>query len=216
MAQMADTAKDEKAVKKPSAASKRTQDKWKKKKWFKIFSPAEFEKKEIGETVAEKPKQLMQRKIDVNLGDLTAQRKKRHIYISFAVNDVQGSSAFTRVTGHHLIPSYLGRLVRRHNSKMEVTRYLAMPNKDSLKVKAVAISARKLAKSQETAIRNRIRVFLESFVKDKPFSDSVQEFAMGTAAGKLFNDIKAIAPLKRVEITESALTTGETGHDSRE
>lgn len=209
MAQMADTGKDEKAVKKPSAASKRTQDKWKKKKWFKIFSPAEFEKKEIGETVAEKPKQVVGRRIDVNLGDLTAQRKKRHIYLSFVVNDVQGSNAFTRVTGHHLIPSYLGRLVRRHNSKMEVTRYLRLPGQEPVKVKAVAISARKLAKSQETAIRNRISAFLESLVRDKPFAESVQDFAFGNAAGKLFAEIKPIAPLKRVEITESALLGGE-------
>ena len=215
MAQMVtDTGKEEKAVKKPSAASKRTQDKWKKKKWFKIFSPAEFEKREIGETVGEKPKLLMNRIIRVNLGDLTAQRKKRHIYLSFCVNDIQGTNAFTRVTGHHMIPSYVGRLVRRHNSKMEVTRYLDLGAEGTMKVKAVAVSSRKLAQSQETAIRNRMVQFLTEFGQGRPFGQIVQDFAFGTAANKLFDEIKSIAPLKRVEISESALMGGETGNDS--
>ncbi len=215
MAQMAQTDKDEKTIKKPtSSASRRTQDKWKKKKWFKIFSSPEFEKREIGETVAEKPKSLEGRVIRVNLGDLTGQRKKRHISIVFAVADIQGSNASTRVVGHNLIPSFMGRLVRRHNSKMEVTQYVDSKDMGKLKIKTVAISARKLAKSQETVIRKRINEFMAGEARRTPFGELVQEFAFGNTATKLYKEINVIAPIKRIEVTQSLSMSKGVSNDS--
>ena len=84
--------KTEKAGGKEKAAQpktkKKTADKWKKKSWYTVVAPEEFERREIGETVAEKPEMIIGRIINISGRDLANQPKKQHISILFKVNDV--------------------------------------------------------------------------------------------------------------------------------
>ena len=52
-------AEEQKEKKEKKVIQKRTTfDKWKRKKWYKIIAPAEFNKTELGETIAEKTKKI--------------------------------------------------------------------------------------------------------------------------------------------------------------
>ena len=57
-------ASEEKSEKK-QVVKKKTVDKWKKKTWFTIIAPKEFDRKEIGTTVSEKPQSVMGRVIEI-------------------------------------------------------------------------------------------------------------------------------------------------------
>jgi len=183
-------------------------EKWKKKKWFKIHASEEFDKKVIGETPAEKPKLLENRKTRISLRDLTNDSQKRHIEVVFSVKNVEGQEAYTKITGHQINPSYINRLVRRRNSKMETTQLVSTKDNKKIKIKAVTISGKKLAAKQETAIRNTMIEVIEKAVKKKPCSQIVQEIIFGVLAAKVFKDVKKIAQLKRVEITKSQIIEG--------
>ncbi len=195
----------EKAEKKVSSKKTPSADKWKKKKWFKIHASEEFDKKVIGETPAEKPKQLEKRKIRMSLQDLTGQTQKRHILVNFSVRDVQGQDAYTIVTGYEINPSYINRIVRRRSSKMQTVQDVSTKDSKKIKIKAVTISSRKLAVKQETSIRNMMTDRIEKSVKKKPYSQVIQEIIFGVLAAKLFKEVKKIAQLKRVEITKCEL-----------
>lgn len=195
--------KEEKRVRKTS--DKRTIDKWKKKKWYTIVAPKEFDSKEIGETPVEKIKLLEGRIINSNLGDLTAQRQKRHISISFKINKVEGLKAYTTLVGHQTNISYLGRVIRRRSSKIETVQNVTTKDKKTVKIKTVAITARRAKNRQKTAIRHMMVDLVSKAAKKKEYSQFMQEVIFGAVSSKIFNDAKKIFPLKRVEIVKSRI-----------
>ena len=142
-------------------SGKRTVDKWKRKKWFKIFAPKDFDKKEIGETPAEKEKHVLGRTILVNLGILTGERQKRHITLTFKINDLKGQQAFTEIVKHEISGSYLNRMVRRKMSKIEAVQTVTTKDGKKIKIKTIALSQKKLNRKQETVIRKEIIARIE-------------------------------------------------------
>lgn len=187
----------------------RTVDKWKKKQWYTIIAPREFDKKTLGETVAEKPKNLENRIIKVDLGQLTGQRQKRHISIMFKVEKVEGNNASTQVVGHKINPGFMNRLVRRRASKIEHIQTSQTADKKRIRVKTVALSVRKLSNKQKTSIRKEIETAIEKAVHKKQFPEVSQEIIFGVTASKLFKRLTKIAPVKRVEIIKSRLLEGK-------
>ncbi|MBN1940698.1 MAG: 30S ribosomal protein S3ae [Candidatus Diapherotrites archaeon] len=191
--------------KKKKPQKRATLDKWKRKKWFKIVAPDEFNKKELGETIVEKPKNLEGRTIRTNLGELTGQRQKRHIKVEFQVDKVEGAQAQTRVVGHEISTGFIMRMTRRRTSKMEVVQIIETSDDQKIRVKTVALSARKLAVNQETDIRNLIKTSIEKSCSKKSHGQLMQEIIFGSLASKLFKQVKKIAPIKRLEIVKSQL-----------
>lgn len=190
-----------KEIKKSS--SKRTVSKWKKKRWFKIIAPGEFDRKVLGETPSEKPELLIGRTLKVNLGSLTAERKHRHITVSFMIESVQGDNALTVTKGHVVDEPYLKRIIRRRRSKIETVQTVVTSDKVKVKLKAVTITSKKANKSQKTKISHIMREAVEKSAVKKSFRQLEQEAIFGVLALKIFKNAKKISPIKRVEIAKT-------------
>ena len=189
--------------------SKRTVSKWKKKRWFKLIAPAEFDRKALGETPAEKPELLKGRTTRINLSDLTSDRKHRHITVIFKVDSVQGDNAYTVTKGHDVEGSYLGRIVRRRRSKVETVQTLNTQDNVKVKLKSVTITSKKVNKNQKREIGRIMRKVVESEADKKSFSQLEQEAVFGVLALKIFKGVKKISPIKRVEIVKSRIVEGK-------
>ncbi|MDP6670610.1 MAG: 30S ribosomal protein S3ae, partial [archaeon] len=189
---------ENKGKKRKRASAKRTVDKWKRKKWFKVYSSKEFDQKEIAETPAEKEKTIPGRSIKANLGDLTGERQKRHITITFKITEVKGQQAYTEIVKHEASHGYINRLVRRKSSKIEAVQTVVTKDNRKVKVKTLALSQRKLDRRQEMAIRKGIVESVEISAAKNDFSPFIQLVVFGVLASKLFKDLKKVAPLKRV------------------
>jgi len=187
----------------------RTVDKWKKKQWFNIIAPSDFDRKLLGETVAEKTKNVEGRIIKVDMGQLTGQRQKRHISILFKVNKVEGNNASCMTAGHTTSHGFLNRLVRRRMSKIETIQRLDTSDGKRVKVKAITLSQRKLTRKQETAMRKIVEESIEKAAHKKTYSQLSQELIFGVLASKIFKQLTKIAPVKRVEVIESKLLEGK-------
>jgi len=184
---------------------RRTTDKWKKKKWFTIVTPKEFSNKVIGETPAEKVKVLEGRVVKTNLANLSGQRQKRHISVSFKINKIEGSTANTILVGHEINSSYLSRMTRRRSSKVETVQTVITKDKQSVKVKTIAITARKAKINQKTAMRKIMTTIIADSANNKTCNQFVQELIFGMISTKIFADVKKIVPIKRVEIAKSKI-----------
>jgi len=195
-------------IKKKKSVGKRTVDKWKRKKWFKVYASKEFDKKELTETPSDKENKVMGRTMKGNLGDLTGERQKRHINITFKVVDVQGQQAFTEIVKQEVSPIYINRMVRRKMSKIEVVQTVKTQDGKKIKIKTVALSQKKLERRQQTTIRKQIMENIEKSCAKKDFSSLVQLIVFGVLASKLFKDLRKIAPLKRIEIVKSTVLEG--------
>ncbi len=182
---------------------KRSKDKWKKKKWFEVFSPDLLDKKKIADTIAEKPEQLIGRNILVSVRDLSSQAKKVHILLRFKINNVQGLKAYTALVGHEVIGSYLKRFVRRNASKIQLVQTVSTKDTKKANVTSVVICQRKISKDKETAIRKIVEEEIDSKAKKLNFDELVQDFVFGGIPGNIFNAAKKVALIKRVEIIKS-------------
>ncbi len=189
--------------------SRRTTDKWKKKKWFTIFAPKMFDQKEIGETVAEKPETLENRVINLNARELTGNPKKQHVTLYFKIFNVQGLKAYTKLIGHEINTNFIKRIIRRRTSKMETNQIVNLKEGQKARVKTVVVSFRKLPKIKETAIR---KIMLEKIAyasKKRDFDDFVNEMIFGNIAIKIQNDAKKVGLIKRVEVIKTKLIEGK-------
>src|SRR3989344_3274521 len=182
---------------------KRTKDKWKRKIWYEIFAPKIFNQKKVGETVAEKPELLNGRVITVSLREIINQPKKGHLMMKFKINNVQGSKAYTELTGHEIVSSYLKRIIRRNVSKVEAVNDFISKDNKKIRVKAVVITQKKVPKKQETDIRKIIIETIEEEAKHKNYEELINEFVFGGTPSGIFNKAKKISLIKRVEVLKS-------------
>jgi len=209
MAEKKQNKKQEKNASKPKVRKSRTADKWKKKQWYNIIAPAEFDKTVIGETVAEKPKNVEGRIIKIDLGQLTGQRQKRYIGVLFKIERVEGNNASCQTLGHEASPGFVSRLVRRRMSKIEIIQTLRTADNKQVKVKTIALSVRKLSKKQEADVGKKMAEMMKEAVLQKPYIQASQEMIFGAMSSKIFKVLTKIAPLKRVEIIKSRVLEGK-------
>ncbi|MCR4335304.1 MAG: hypothetical protein NUV57_02085 [archaeon] len=197
--------KKEEKTKAPPKKKTKTTDKWKKKSWYAIIAPEEFERKQLGETIVEKPENLIGRVIHVTGRELANQPKKQHIQLKFKVRDITGNKANTEVVGHEVKDSYLKRIIRRRASKiMTVKNYTTKDNK-IYKIKIIIITENKASRNQKTSIMKQTEEATKKIISELDSRKVIDEIVFGTIPNKIYGNLKSIVPVKRIEITKSAL-----------
>ncbi len=184
---------------------KKTVDKWKKKKWFKIIAPKQFNEVVLGETPAEKETQVINRVVEASLAELMNQRKFRHIYVRFKIADVKNDMAYTKIIGCRVDNAYLKRMVRRRRTKIEAIVRPLTAEGNKVKVTAITICGTRVEKAKEKAIR---KIMTETIIKEarkKKFEDFIKELMVGNISNKIFKGIKNIAPIYKIEIAKVEL-----------
>ncbi|MEM0359849.1 MAG: 30S ribosomal protein S3ae [Candidatus Diapherotrites archaeon] len=191
------------------AAVQKTVDKWKKKKWFELIAPKIFENKNIGETPAEKSRQVIGRTAWATVDELTGQRKLRHIAVKFKVREVKESKAFTEAIGFEVNQSYLRRMIRRRITKIEAIVTGTTKDGKKTRVSAIAISGRKLEKKKEKAIRKAMTEIIAGDIQKKDFDQLLQELIFGITIAKITKKTSETDKLKKIEIAKARLLEGK-------
>ena len=92
---------------------------WKQKTLYRIIAPENFESKEVGNTLASDPKNLIGRRIDVSLKELTDDKTKQHLKVILEINDVKEDRALTKFRMFSASQGYLHSNVRKGMSKID-------------------------------------------------------------------------------------------------
>jgi ribosomal protein S3AE len=184
-----------------AGAARKVVDKWKKKKWFNVVSSKIFDKRPLGETPGEKPKNVMGRTFKTTLDVVTGQRAKRDYMISFKINDVQGQNAETVVSEFSVNKGTLGRTVRRRNSKVAIVERLPVVGGEAMTTVAV-ITERKATNAQKATLREIAKEHLMT-LSGKDFELAVQELLLGNFSNELFKKASKICPIKKVIVAKA-------------
>ena len=190
-------------------AVKKTVDKWKKKKWFELIAPKEFDSKSLGETPAEKSALVVGRTVLVPVDELTGNRKLRHIIGKFKVKEVKESRAFTEIMGFEINRSYLRRMIRRKASKIESVVTGTTKDGKKVRVKGTIISARNLEKRKEKEIRKILSDEIRNEIPKKNLEQLMHEMIFGILSAEIFKKADTVDRLKRVEIVKARLMEGK-------
>ncbi len=202
--------KKEKAGQKEKAPQPKTRkkaggDKWKKKAWYTVIAPEEFERREIGETIAEKPEMLIGRVIAVTGRDLANQPKKQHIKIRFRVTGVSGNKALTQASGHIIKEDFIRRLLRRRCSKITSVKNYASKDAKKVKMKVIIVTEKRASGKQKAGIKRKSEEMSKAIIGSIDSRKVIDEIVFGTIPNKLYPELKKIVPIKRIEITSSSV-----------
>jgi small subunit ribosomal protein S3Ae len=186
---------------------RKTADAWKRKEWFTIYSPKNFEEKEIGTTPATEPEKLINRILEVPLREITGNIAHQFIKMRFRVVEVKGKNAHTEFDGFELVREYLRRNVRRRRSMIRVVRQVETSDKKKLSITVYTFTARKIDTSKKNLIRKMMTNAIDRVAKENSFDNLVQKMIFGTMPAEIFKELKPIAQIKRVEISKCTMVS---------
>ena len=184
-------------------ARRRVRDTWKEKSWYTIKTPVNFEDKEIGETPAKDPDLLIGRGVEVTMRELTGDFSKQYIKLRFEIDNVAGTVANTKFTGHKTTTDYVRSMIRRGTSRIDASAVVKTKDDRKIKLQVLAVTIRRAKSSQQRYMRKTIEDLLIEAAAERSFDDLVKVCVNGKLASEIYHNAKKIYPLKRVEIIKS-------------
>lgn len=180
-------------------ATTKTVDKWKKKKWYTIKTPALMDGREITTTPAEKPEQVMGRTIRMSARDLSGQAKKSHYLITLKVSDVQGLNAQTSLDGFEVPPALIKKYVRRRKSKVDLVQNIVFGNGQKGRLKTLVLFNFEVAKSVETQCRHLVAKAVADIASQRHPDQFQMELLFGNGPQTVADTLKNLGSVKKVE-----------------
>lgn len=175
-------------------------DRWKRKDWYQVLSPALFKEALVGEILSADPKQLVGRTIETTASELTGDLRKSHMNVTFRIISVDGKKARTTVEGFDLAKSYVRSLVRRRASKIDANVKVDLRDGAIVRIKPIVVSFRKCDTSQKQVIRklllDKIGESASGLNLDNLLLDTISDKVIKTAR----DEIKKVYPVKNVEV----------------
>ncbi|QLG62776.1 30S ribosomal protein S3ae [Halorarum salinum] len=175
------------------------------KRWYTVLAPEQFDRAELGETIAEEPNQVIGRTVETTLGDLTDDQSKNNTKLTFKITDVGSDSAYTEFIEHELARDYLRSLVRRGASKVDAVLTVRTTDDYRVRLQPAAFTTKKADRSQEQAIRSVMTDIVEEAAADRTFEGLVDSVVEGRLSSAIYGEAKTIYPLRRVEVQKLSL-----------
>lgn len=180
-----------------------SKDKWKAKKWFKVIAPALFGSANLGLVPASDENSIIGRKIETTLYDLTGDFNAIYSHLYFQIIKVEGDNAYTRFKGYELSRDFIKSLIRRKSTKIEHVLIVNTKDNYKLKVKTLALTTYKIQRSQQASMRHIIEDIITKRAQESTFDEFVKSMIFESLSNDLFQSLKKIAPLRKVEIAKS-------------
>jgi len=184
-------------------------DKWKAKKWYSVVAPSMFDNKEIAEVVATEESNLLNRIVSASLMDLGvagAGHGGMFTKLKFRIKEVKGNTAYTRIIGHMMASSFLKTLARRGKSLIHYVVDEKTKDDETVRMKMIAVTGARVSMNTKKNIRATIEKEIRELVKENTYDKLMEDIVYGRATSKLFQKLKKITMMRRVEIRKTELT----------
>ena len=175
------------------------------KRWYSVQAPEQFDRAEIGETVAEEPQMVVGRTITTTLGDLVQDSGDNNTKLTFKITDVGSDTAYTEFIRYELTRDYLRSLVRRGASKIDASITVLTTDDYRVRIQPVSFTTKKADRSQEQAIRRIMIDQVNDAADDRTFAELVDAVTEGHLSSAIYGEAKTIYPLRRVEVQKLTL-----------
>lgn len=187
------------------AKRRRVRDTWKAKEWYTILTPVEFGEKEIGTTPASEPEQLIGRRVEATMRELTGEYNKQYVKLQFEISEVTGKTAKTKFILQKTTTDYVRSMIRRGTTRIDAPTIITTPEGHKIKIHVIAITVRRAKSSQKKYMRERISEIITEVTADKPFKELIDYIITGKLASEVYHNAKKVYPLKRVETVKTKL-----------
>ena len=175
------------------------------KQWYDVLAPEQFDRAELGETVADEPDKVLGRNIETTLGDIRNDASENNTKLEFKITEVASDSAYTEFIKHELTRDYLRSLVRRGSSKVEAYITVLTTDDYRIQVQPVALTTKQADASQKKAIRRTMIDLVEEAGAERTFEDLLDSIVEGRLSSAIYSEAKTVYPLRRVEVAKATL-----------
>ncbi len=171
-----------------------------KKKWYTLVAPPEFNNLHLGETPSFEPEGVNGRSIVVNLMTLTRDPKKQSYNITLRVNELRNNDAILETIKYELPTMHIKRLVKKGKEKLD--HAFMVQTKDNIKamIKPMFVTKAMTQNSKLTLLRKRSEEFVSNLAKEKTFAELFMMLVSTELQKSLKADLKKIYPLSICEI----------------
>jgi small subunit ribosomal protein S3Ae len=187
--------------------SRKTSEKKKAKEWYAVLAPSEFDSKELGAVTTADEALLDNRIIKVSLMDLTGRMSQANMYttLNFRIKEVKGKSAYTELIGHQLAPSYIRTLVRRRRTVLHTVKDLPTQDDRTVRLKMISVTKDRISDTMRKNIRTAIEAELSEASGKYNYYELMNEVISGKLSTRVFNRLRQITPMNRVEFRKTEL-----------
>ena len=184
-------------------AKEKIVDTWKSKNWYTVLAPQMFDNKEVGQIPATEDAHMINRIVKVSLAELTGDMSHSYVNLQLRITEVKGKTAYTKLIGHEISAGYLRTLVRRRRNVIYEVVDATTKDGVKLRIKVSLFTLKRISSPLKTALRNSVKDEVFNRVKDMDFQQTIQEIIFGKFSATLFNRIKKLCPLKRIEVRKT-------------
>ncbi len=178
-------------------------DAFRAKNWYQVLAPAEFNRANIGETLADEPEKMMGRIMESTLGDITGDWAKQNTKMIFKVVEIGGNNAYTTFMGHEMTKDYMRSLVKRRTSKIDANLVVTTKDGYKLRLKPLVFTVKRARTSQIESIRKIMLNVVATRGKELTFNELVADVVNGKVSAEIYKATKNIYPLRRAEVAKS-------------
>ena len=183
--------------------------KLKKKQWYQIVAPKQFENAVIGETMVAEPQAMLGKRLSHSLMNLTNDVKRQNVNIHFKVVEIEGDKGKTSIIGYQIIPSSVKRFVRRNSEKMDLSFTCETADNVFLRVKPLVITKADVKGSIAAKMRNSIVQFLIKAIKKMTYDEFLNELISHKLQSQIRENFNKVYPLKVCEIRYAGIEERE-------
>jgi small subunit ribosomal protein S3Ae len=172
------------------------------KEWYQIVAPSFFGDFVIGETMALTSNQLKGRTVETSLTDITGDPNKYYLKFFFKIDDVKENKAVTKFIGHDCTRDFLSRIVHTRSTRIDTNDVIKLLD-NSVRVKTIAVSNRRVSKNVELKIRKNIREIVVNELSKLKTEEFIRELIAGNLQMKIRKMISKIYPLRYFEFRKT-------------
>lgn len=189
--------------------------KLKKKRWYQIIAPQQFDNVVLGETLVYEPNAMLGKTLSHSLMNLTNDPKRQNINIHFKVVEVEGDKGKTSIVGYQIIPSSVKRFVRRNSEKMDLSFACETADNVFLRVKPLVITKADVKGSIAAKLRNNIVQLLIKTIKKMNYNDVINDLISHKLQAMMRENLNKIYPLKVCEIRHLGIEKRERKQEAQ-
>ena len=183
--------------------------KLKKKQWYSILAPKQFDNVVIGETLVYEPQQMLGKTLSHSLMNLSNDPKRQNINIHFKVVEIDGNQGKTAIVGYEIVHATVKRFVRRSSEKMDLSFNCETADNVFLRVKPLLVTKGSIKGSVAAKVRQNIAVFLVRTIKKMTYDEVVNDMISHKLQASMRAALSKIYPLKVCEIRYIGLEARE-------
>ena len=172
----------------------------KKKNWIAVYGSNDYENLFLGETLGEKPEDLMGRVIEANLGEIIRDMKRQNVKLLFKVNEIKDGKVKADVIGYEIMPGYLRRAVRKNKNEMDDSFLCKTKDGIMLRVKPLMMTRTRTNKALLSVIRKKGREIITNEMANVTYYEAINYIVSYNLQKLLREKIKKIHPLSVCEI----------------